>query len=64
MKLNDVLSVISGGTKICIYVGCIAIFRGKMADASKEFWDENVKMFMDCEVIRINTSNGYITIAV
>ena len=64
MKLKDVLSVISGGTNICIFVGCINIFSGKMADVTKEKWNEDVGIYMDCDVIRLNTVNNAITIAV
>lgn len=35
MKLENVLNVISGGTKIRIYVGCIKIFEGKMCEVKK-----------------------------
>ena len=64
MKLENVLNVISGGTKIRIYVGCIKIFEGKMCEVKKTWWDENVKQFYGCEVIRLNTVDNVITIAV
>jgi len=64
MTLKDVLAVISGGTNIVIYVGCITAFYGKMAETTKEYWKENIEMYMDCEVIRINSVNNAITIAV
>ena len=64
MKLHEVLSVISGGTKIIIYVGCITIFSGKMAETTKEKWKEDVEMYLNCEVIRLNVKDNAITIAV
>ena len=64
MKLKDALSVISGGTKICIYVGCVNIFSGKMSDITKEKWDKDIGIYMDCDVIRLNTVNDTITIAI
>ena len=64
MKLHEVLSVISGSTKITIYVGCINVFSGKMADVTKEKWKEDVETYLDCEVIRLNIVNNAITIAV
>lgn len=64
MKLENVLNVISGGTKICIYVGCVKIFEGKMCEAKKSWWKENVEIYNDCEVIRLNTIDNAITIAV
>lgn len=64
MKLRDVLDVISGGTDIRIYVGCLSVFHGKMCDAKKSSWNEHVGIYMDCEVIRLNTVDGAITIAV
>ena len=42
MKLHEVLSVINGGTKIIIYSDCITIFSGKIADATKEKWKEDI----------------------
>lgn len=64
MKLYEVLSVISGSTKITIYVGCITIFSGKMAETTKEKWKEDIKTYLDCEVIRLNIANNGITISV
>lgn len=64
MKLHEALSVISGGTKIIIYVDCITIFSGKMAETTKEKWKEDVETYLDCEVIRLNVANDAITIAV
>lgn len=64
MKLNNVLSVISGGTYIKIYVGCNNVFSGKMAEVNKAQWDKFMGEYLDCEVIRINTIDGAITIAV
>ena len=64
MKLYEVLSVISGSTKITIYAGCITIFSGKMAETTKEKWKEDVETYLDCEVIRLNVANDAITIAV
>ena len=64
MKLKDVLSIISGSTKIRIFAGCIEIFYGKMAEVTKSEWDKNVGIYLECEVIRLNTVNGAITIAV
>lgn len=64
MKLHEVLSVISGGTKITIYADCVTIFSGKMAETTKEKWREDVETYLDCEVIRLNIVNDAITIAV
>lgn len=64
MKLCEVLSVISGSTKIIIYAGCSTIFFGKMAETTKEKWKEDVETYLDCEVIRLNVANNAITIAV
>lgn len=64
MKLRDVLNVIGGGTDIRIYAGCLSVFHGKMCDAKKASWNEHVGTYMDCEVIRLNTVDGAITIAV
>ena len=35
-----------------------------MCEVSKTEWDEKMDIYMDCEVIRINTVNGAITIAI
>lgn len=64
MKLHEVLSVISGSTKIIIYADCITIFSGKMAETTKEKWKEDVETYLNCEVIRLNIANDAITIAV
>ena len=64
MKLHEVLSVINGSTKITIYVGCINIFSGKMAETTKEKWKEGVEMYLNCEVIRLNIADDAITITV
>ena len=42
MKLHEVLSIIGGGTKIIIYVGCITIFSGKMAERKMEGGCRNI----------------------
>jgi hypothetical protein len=62
--LCEVLSVISGGTKITIYAGFTTIFSGKMTETTKEKWKEDVETYLDCEVIRLNIANDAITIAV
>lgn len=64
MKLHEVLSVISGGTKLVIYADCANVFSGKMADIAKKKWDEDVGMYLDYEVIRLNVVDKAITIAV
>ena len=64
MKLHEVLSVISGGTKLVIYADCINVFSGKMADVTKEKWNKDIGTFLNEEVIRINIKNDSITIAV
>lgn len=64
MKLNDVLSVISGGTYIIIYADLKEVFCGKMTHVNKKEWDKYMSDYVDREVIRINTMNGAITIAV
>jgi len=58
------LNVISGGTDIRIYVGCLSLFHGKMCNVKKDDWDERIGIYMDCEVIRLNTVDNAITIAV
>lgn len=64
MKLYEVLSVISGSTKITIYADCANVFSGKMAETTKEKWKEDVETYLDCEVIRLNVADNTITIAV
>ena len=64
MKLWNILAVISGGTHIIIYVGCAEVFNGKMCEVSKTEWDEKMDKYMNEEIIRVNTINGAITIAV
>jgi len=63
MKLRDVLNVISGGTNIRISVNCNTIFSGRMADVKVTDWTNTVGPYLDNEVYRLNTFNGYITIA-
>jgi len=64
MKLWNILSVISGGTHIIIYDGCMEVFNGKMCEVSKTEWNEKVENYMNCDIIRVNTIDGAITIAV
>lgn len=64
MKLWNILSVISGGTHIIIYDGYAEVFNGKMCEVSKTEWNEKVENYMNCDIIRVNTINGAITIAV
>lgn len=64
MKLRDVLATISGGTPIRIFAGCTTIFSGKMAEITKKEWNLKVGGYMDCEVFRMNTVNGAITLAI
>ncbi len=64
MKLWNILSVISGGTHIIIYDGCTEVFNGKMCEVSKTEWNEKVEKYMNCDIIRVNTIDGAITIAV
>lgn len=64
MKLYQILTVISGGTHIIIYSGCAEVFNGKMCEVSKTDWDEKMDIYMNEEVIRVNTIDGAITIAV
>lgn len=64
MKLWNILSVISGGTHIIIYDGCMEVFNGKMCEVSKTEWNEKVEKYMNCDIIRVNTIDGAITIAV
>ena len=70
MTLENVLSAISGGTKIVIHAHMKEIFRGCMADVSdegpmsKEDWYRIVGPYLREEVYRINTVDGFITLAV
>lgn len=64
VKLNDVLSVISGGTRLIIYVDSKEMFFGTMANVNKYEWERVMGQYMDREVIRLNTHNDSITIAV
>lgn len=64
MKLKDVLAVISGGTHIKIYADLKLIFKGEMAAIQKTVFEETVGPHLDSEVYRLNTVDGYITIAV
>lgn len=64
MKLHEVLSAISGGTKLVIYADCANVFSGKMAEVTKEKWNKDVGAFLDEEVIRLNVKDDAITIAV
>lgn len=64
MKLYNILSVISGGTHIIIYDGCVEVFNGKMCEVSKTEWNEKMDRYMNNDIIRVNTINGAITIAV
>lgn len=60
MKLKDVLAVISGGTHADLKL----IFKGEMAAIQKTVFEETVGPHLDSEVYRLNTVDGYITIAV
>ena len=64
MKLYNILSVISGGTHIIIYDGCAEVFNGKMCEVSKTEWNEKMDRYMNNDIIRVNTIDGAITIAV
>ncbi len=64
MKLWNILSVISGSTHIIIYDGCAEAFNGKMCEVSKTAWDKKMEKYMNCDIIRVNTIDGAITIAV
>ena len=64
MKLWNILAVIGGDTRIIIYGGHKELFNGKMCEASKTEWDTKVGEYMNNEVIRVNTKDGVITIAV
>lgn len=64
MKLWNILAVISGSTHIIIYDGCAEVFNGKMCEVTKTEWEEKMERYMDNEIIRVNTIDGAITIAV
>lgn len=64
MKLWEILAVISGGTHIIIYDGCAEVFNGKMCEVKKSVWKENMNERIIKDVIRVNTIDGAITIAV
>ena len=64
MKLHNVLNVISGGTNIRISANCKVIFSGQMSNVKIDDWTEIIGPYLDDEVYRINTVDGYITIAV
>lgn len=64
MKLIDVLNIISGGTPIKISVDCKDVFAGCMADTLKVDFNNIVGPYLDREVYRLNTMDGFITLAV
>ena len=64
VKLKDVLSVIGGHTHITIYVDNHEKFFGRMCDVNKYEWNKVMGQYMDRTIIRLNTRNGSITIAV
>ena len=64
VKLKDLLEKIGGGTYIWIYVDNKEMFAGKMCAVSKSKWDKIMGEYMDRDIIRLNTTNGAITIAV
>lgn len=64
MKLWEILAVISGGTHIIIYDGLAEVFNGKMCEVKKSVWKEVMDDRMCNDVIRVNTIDGAITIAV
>ena len=64
MKLWNILAVISGGTHIIIYDGLAEVFNGKMCEVSKTEWDEKMDGYMNNDIIRVNTIDGAITIAI
>ena len=64
MKLQDVLNVISGGTPIRISANCKDIFAGCMADVLKVDFNNVVGPYLNDDVYRINTMDGFITLAV
>lgn len=65
-KLKNVLETISGGTEIHIYTDTTfyKIFKGKMCDVNKKWWEENVGKYLEGEVIRLNVDKDAITICV
>lgn len=64
MELKNILAVISGGTPIRISVDCKDVFAGCMADTLKSDFNIVVGPYLDREVYRINTIDGFITLAV
>lgn len=64
MKLWNILAVISGGTHIIIYDGCAEVFNGNMCEVTKTAWEEKMDKYMNEDIIRVNTIDGAITIAV
>lgn len=64
MTLQSVLDVISGGTPIKISVDCKDVFAGCMADTLKVDFNRVVGHALNREVYRLNTIDGFITIAV
>ena len=64
MKLQEVLDAISGGTPVKISADCKDIFAGCMADTLKIDFDRVVGPYLDRDVYRINTMDGFITLAV
>lgn len=64
MKLRDVFSVIDGRIRVSIFVGGINTFAGRMEDAIKEERYDDVGMYLDCEVIKMNVISDILIIAV
>ena len=64
MRLLDILDVISGGTHIIIYAENTEVFNGKMCEVSGAEWVAKMGGYMNNKVIRVNTVDGAIAIAV
>lgn len=63
MTLRNVLETISGGTKIKIHIDCNEVFSGCMSDITKEEFNNLIGENINNTVYRLNTMDGYLTIA-
>lgn len=63
MTLQNILNIISGDTPIKIIVDFKVIFAGCMSDTTKTNFNIIVGPYLSREVYRLNTMDGFITIA-
>lgn len=57
MKLRDVLNVFRDDTYIYLYVGSVKSFVGHINEALEEDQFDNVGMYLDCDIVKMQVGN-------